>query len=148
MDGLSGAGSVIAVVSVAIQLAETIKKIYDFWSSVQDAPQDIRDIVKELQIILDVIKEIENDEWISKLESHSIIQTAAESCLDKVQSLYDFVGRFGSQGASSGRVRRTWSSIKVVLQKDKIENFKRSIEATKSTLTMVLSLVKYDAPSI
>jgi hypothetical protein len=42
MDGLSSGASILAVVSLAIQLADSVKKIYEFWESVQDAPEVIR----------------------------------------------------------------------------------------------------------
>ena len=145
MDGLSGAASVIAVGSLGIQLAETVKKLYDFWNSVHDAPRDIREITKELRILLELLKEMENVELTSSIEMRQFIHNAAESCLEKVEALLEFVRRFESQDDHK-RKRRTWNSIKMVMQKDKIENFSESIEAVKSTLLIGLQLMRYRIP--
>lgn len=55
MEGLSAAASGIAVVSIAVQLANSIKSLCEFWGSVQDAPDDIRAIVKELGLLSAVL---------------------------------------------------------------------------------------------
>lgn len=44
MDGLSGAASVNAVVSLTVQLAESAKKLYDFWNLVDEAPDFVHEI--------------------------------------------------------------------------------------------------------
>lgn len=41
MDGLSAAGSVISIVSVAIQLADSARKLCDFISDIKDAPAEL-----------------------------------------------------------------------------------------------------------
>ena len=42
MEILGGAASVFAAVSVADQLATRVKQLYDFWSAVSDAPDNVR----------------------------------------------------------------------------------------------------------
>ena len=44
MDGVSAAGGVISVVSLAIQFADGAKKLYNFIKSMKDTPSDIHDI--------------------------------------------------------------------------------------------------------
>jgi hypothetical protein len=46
MDGLSAAASAIAVVSLAVQIAESLRELCDFWDSIQEAPEDIKAILK------------------------------------------------------------------------------------------------------
>lgn len=55
MDGLSAGASVIVAVSVALQLVESVKHLYDFWESIEDAPQSVRDIAKELSVLSTVL---------------------------------------------------------------------------------------------
>jgi hypothetical protein len=62
MDVLSGASSVIAVVSLAIQLAESTKKLYDFWKLVDEAPDSIQRIVADLKLVSNVLAEIAQHE--------------------------------------------------------------------------------------
>ena len=49
MEGLSAAASVIAVSSLAFQLAEGTKKLFEFWDSIQNAPEEVNDIKLELE---------------------------------------------------------------------------------------------------
>lgn len=51
MDGLSGAASVLSVVSLAIRLADGIKKLHEFCDSMQDAPVYVRSMVHEPKML-------------------------------------------------------------------------------------------------
>ena len=57
MDGLSSGASILAVVSLAIQLADSVKKIYEFWESVQDAPEAIRQMTSDLRLLAKVLND-------------------------------------------------------------------------------------------
>jgi len=58
MEVLAGASSVIAVVSLAIQLADSTKKLYDFWRSVDEATASIQRITADLKLLSTVMAEI------------------------------------------------------------------------------------------
>src|SRR4051812_6583045 len=58
MDGLSGAASIVAVVSFTVQLAESAKKLYDFWNSVDEAPDFVHEIVVDLKLFSTILAEI------------------------------------------------------------------------------------------
>ncbi|KAI9877747.1 MAG: hypothetical protein M1830_002943 [Pleopsidium flavum] len=138
MDGLSAAASCIAVGSLSIQLAENTKRLYDFWSSVQDAPKEIQAIIRDLKILLSVLQDIEIEEQTHGPSTSSLINDALESCLEKVVALKNFVNQFESGYASGSRTRRKWSSIKAAFQKDRVEKFRSSINETKFTLGLAL----------
>ena len=55
MDGLSGGASVFAVVSLAIQLQESITKLIEFWKAVQNAPSSISALLGELKTVSAVL---------------------------------------------------------------------------------------------
>jgi hypothetical protein len=57
MDGLSSGASVLAVVSIAVQLADNVKRIYDFWSSVKSAPDSICAVTNDLNLLLGVLSD-------------------------------------------------------------------------------------------
>lgn len=44
MEPLGGAASIISVVSLAIQVCDSIEKVHDVWQSFEDAPDDIAHI--------------------------------------------------------------------------------------------------------
>lgn len=60
MDVLSATSSVIAAVSLAVQLGDKTKKLCDFWKAVKGAPQEIEQIISDLSItasLTDVIRQ-------------------------------------------------------------------------------------------
>ncbi|PMD36404.1 hypothetical protein L207DRAFT_587407 [Hyaloscypha variabilis F] len=59
MDGVSSASGIFAVVSIAIQLAETVKKIVEFGKAVKDAPIHIRALFSGLEVLAAVISQIQ-----------------------------------------------------------------------------------------
>jgi hypothetical protein len=61
MEVLSGVSSAFAVVSLAIELSDRIKKFCEFWDSIREAPQSIRTIAKDLRIISDVLEDIHGE---------------------------------------------------------------------------------------
>lgn len=46
------------MVSLAVQLADSVKKLCEFWNSVRDAPEDVRAISTELELLMSVLTEI------------------------------------------------------------------------------------------
>ena len=45
MDGVSAAGGIFSIVSLAIQFASSVKDTYEFLAAVRDAPSEIQDLV-------------------------------------------------------------------------------------------------------
>ncbi|PMD42284.1 ankyrin [Hyaloscypha variabilis F] len=60
MEGLGAAASVIAVASLALQLAESVTHLCEFWQSITDAPESVRDIAKELHVLSTILASIAN----------------------------------------------------------------------------------------
>ncbi len=60
MEGLGAAASVIAVASLALQLFESVKHLCEFWQSISDAPESVRDIAKELYVLSTILASIAN----------------------------------------------------------------------------------------
>lgn len=61
MEALGSAAGVFAVVSVADQLADRIKQLYNFWSAVSEAPANISALAAGLQPLLGILTQISND---------------------------------------------------------------------------------------
>lgn len=61
MEALGSAATVFAVVSVADQIAERVKQLYEFWSAVSEAPDNIRAIAADLEPLLGVLSQIAKD---------------------------------------------------------------------------------------
>jgi hypothetical protein len=157
MDPLSNVASGFAVVSLAVQLAESIKSLYDFWEQIQGAPGDIRALCNDLKVLLAVINDIRQNEEI--LGTHETTATALEGCKNvflrfsfednwksadadyllgqhKINALFDVVNGAVPGFSSPSKVARKWTALKTALRNDKIQKFKSSLEEAKSTLLL------------
>ena len=65
MEPLSSTASVIAVVSIAIQLADSTKQLCAFWSSIKEAPDEVQTIATEVKILSSIFSEM-------ALEAHRV----------------------------------------------------------------------------
>ena len=119
MDGLSGAASVLSVVSLAIQLADGIKKLCDFCDSVQEAPEAVSSTVHELKKLYGILIHMQSngDQYRPDVATTSVL----EGCMVRVTEMMTLIKKFEEGLHSSSRRVRKWRGVQVVLQKDKIK---------------------------
>jgi hypothetical protein len=93
MEVLSSVSSTFAVVSLTIELGGKIKKLCKFWSSIQEAPKEIRSISRDLNIISDVLDDIRQDADSARpqLRALSASLAALEQCSDSLGTLQEYV---------------------------------------------------------
>lgn len=138
MDGLSAATSVITVSSIAVQLSESIKKIFEFWISIKNAPDDIHAITTDLQILSSVLSRIGFES--QRLRPDPSMIAALDCCFGKIQKLSNIVDDLESGFKSTSSSVRKWSALKTVFKSDRLKNFQDSLERTKSTLMLIQNL--------
>ncbi|KAH8591301.1 hypothetical protein B0O99DRAFT_719230 [Bisporella sp. PMI_857] len=134
MDGLSGAASVVGVVSITIQLADGFKKLHDFWSSVQSAPEDIQSVVKGIKVLSIVLQQIEVHQLLYGPDP--TITEILVTCNDPLTALIILIQDFEPGFTSHSRCTRKWSTLKSVFKKEQIQNSLRRIKEAKLTLVL------------
>ena len=133
---MDGAASVFAAVSLAIQLAENVKKLSDFWKSVQNAPKDVHDIVADLELLSPILNEIESE--AERNQSHLPLENALRGCISISEELTAILESFQTGLASDKRARRKWTAIKCARKLDKLSRFQDRLERLKTNLILVL----------
>ena len=140
MEPLSGAASVITVVSLAIQICDELKKLHDFWQSVEEAPDDIANISTELKLFMTWLTVIANNYQRQGFDHRSPNEVAATDtlklCLAVVHDLEAGVSDLES-GIAKGSLSRQWASVKSVFRRDKREKAMAQVERMKSLLIIV-----------
>lgn len=134
MDGLSAAASGMAVVSLALQLGESIKQLYDFWGSVKDAPEDIRAITTDLGLLSSVLAEMASEEQHSGPDP--TLTAVQQACRDKVRKIAKLTDEMEPGFASKSPRIRKWSAFKAVLKGEKIQKLQKVLDGLKSTLML------------
>lgn len=137
MDGISSASGVFAAVSIAIQLAETIKKIVDFGKAVKDAPTQVRTLFDDLELLAAVLSQIQQ---LDGFVAHdNVDEKALLNCQGKVLKLHNAINETQLSLKSKSRVRRKWCAFKFALDDSEIQSIRTSIADAKSTLQLAQS---------
>ena len=135
MEGLSAAASGIAVISVAVQLAESFKKLCDFWESMKGAPEDIRAISVDLEILSNVLIQIAHE--TQHVEPDATLIAALNGCYVKVKLLNTILNGIEPGFSSKKSHVRQWTAIKAVLKHGELVKFQVSLDRLKATLLVV-----------
>ena len=135
MDGLSTAASAIAVASVAVQIADSVKKLCDFWKTIRDAPEDVRMISTELEVLSSVLTQIANDAQSVRPEATLI--SALNGCWTQVNLLTDLINKVEPGFASKKSCVRKWSAFKAAFKNGQTKKFQEILERMKCTLLLV-----------
>jgi hypothetical protein len=135
MDGVSAAASITGIISITIQLADSIKKLYNFLADVADAPEEIKETVQELRLVSKFLERIRENESNQSLDPIAV--EALENCNRKVNKLLNVLHQWESSYTSGSHRVRTWSSFKATFKKDKVDRLKLSLEEAKTTLILV-----------
>ena len=135
MDGLSGAASGIAVISLAIQLGDSIKKLCEFWTSVKEAPDDVRTITADLQLLSSLLTGIASEE--QHFPDPTLV-IALKACYDNVTKLVRIANDMESGFASKKPRIRIWTAFRAAIKGESIRKSQRILGGLKSTLTLAL----------
>ncbi|PMD26282.1 hypothetical protein NA56DRAFT_341580 [Hyaloscypha hepaticicola] len=146
MDGLSAAASGIAVVSLAIQLVDSVREIRHFLRNVSEAPKELRrliDLLEQLELILENIGAL-----VERRQQHAVepaidmsasILRAMRTCESKLKLLEDIVAAAKKTSSSNGKVKRTFGSFKLACKKKDIQEFESQLHDAISLLNLAMT---------
>jgi hypothetical protein len=130
MDGLSGAASGVAVVSLTFQIVEGISKLRDFFDSIKKAPKFVAIIVNDLAQLSSILDGINVDE-----QKYNDVLT---TCMDKIKDLNAITDELEPGFQSTSQRVRQWTVFRAVRKDAAIKMFRDTLEETKSTLILAL----------
>lgn len=134
MDGLSAGASGFAVVSIAIQLAESIKTFSEFIGSIREAPADIESILSELQILSSTLNDIQP--YRSQCNANSTLKDVLENLQRKISAFMTLVNQYKPGLDSTSRRIRKWNAVKIAFNSKKFKKLRESLNETKITLIL------------
>ena len=132
---MDGAASAIAVVSLAIQVADSVKQLYDFWKSVKEAPEDIQAITTDLELLQSIFSNIAHD--AQHAEPDQVLTVVLQRCNSNVEKLVTILKAIEPGFASASLRARKWTAVKSVLMNSKLKKFQEIIERLKTSLLLV-----------
>jgi hypothetical protein len=139
MAALGVAASGIGIASLAIQVGDSILKLKSFWEAVKEAPEDIKHLIDEIEILSLVLSEIgkESDEGEEPPIASPSASKCQELCQKGLKALQDVVHELESEMKKRKRV----GSVKAVLKKGTVDKLKDRLRSAQ--LLLMLSNITY-----
>ena len=129
---MDGVASAFAVVSLAIQLVNTVQELRDFLRSVQNAPSELIKLVETLEQLHGTLNQVrhllEQQYSILRLPGSTVfMESALRDCNKKISMLENVVNEAKVSLAHQNRVKRTWAAMKLVSKKEDIQEMQSQL---------------------
>ena len=132
--------SAITFGSVVAQLATSINKLKDCWEQVRDAPEDLKWLMRDIEIFGLVLAEIEDDlaqeSVASRLTNSKSAVHSFRLCKEASEELDILVRDLGRDINSPSRLQRSYAAVKMVMQKNKVEKYRSRLKNVTGLLML------------
>ena len=130
----------ITFATVVAQISKSIMQIKDCWSQFRNAPDELQELITELEIYDLILREIEQNLSSGPranaigMSEHSL--QSLEICKKAAEGLQIISNELAKDLCPSSRFRRSYSSFKIVLQKSKVEKYKAKLSNSIRLLSL------------
>lgn len=131
-------GLVIGVVSLGVQLAESVQKVKRFYNTVKDAPERLTDIIDEIESLSDILTEMEGDHTAYTTEPGPKMQRCVATCRQAVDKFSTYADSLESRMKRHSRR----GSVKFAMKSESIEGVIARLESSKSNLVLAYMLYR------
>jgi hypothetical protein len=132
--------SAVTFATVVGQLATTITTLKAFWDQVNDAPDDLKWYIREIEIfsfvLADIKADIAQDSTASSLLSNKSVVKTCQLFSEATKELDTLLKDFERDINSSSRLLRSYAAVKIMMKKNKVEKYRSRLK----TVTQLLSL--------
>lgn len=140
MDGVSGA---LAVVSLAIQLFETVQETTKFVQDISNAPTELTrlcETLDQLGSVLSYVRQLMDQQLLVPHLPGSplFILEALQNCDRDLQPLKEIVNK-AKEASNDFRARKFWKSLKFVMKKEQLQELQSQLKDAKSDLQFAVS---------
>jgi hypothetical protein len=131
-EALGIAGSVVSFVGLAGQVAQGVNYLYNFFNSMQDAPNDIKSLAAELKILGTILDEVNRD-VVDSAALGAALGAALQLCKDIVAELEGLVQKSNLTSKQS-KVKRLWSQMSTAFRNEEFRKYIERLERAKTSL--------------
>ena len=132
--------SALTFATVVAQVTESIIKIKHCWSQFREAPNDLRYLMRDLELFGVILAEIEED--LSQgpvafaLKTNNHVMRSLEYCKEASNGLQALSTELEHDINSSSRLRKSYAAAKVVLQRGKLESHMTRLRNANQLLSL------------
>ena len=128
----------VSIGTLAAQATSSLIKLKGYWNQVRDAPEDIQDLLEELEILSHVLAQIEDDQRENPLSTE--VSGSTSECLlyckQGVDRLEKITAGIQSDLKASSRFKRKWGSAKVLFKTHQVDKYKARLERAIRLLSL------------
>lgn len=128
--------SFITIAGLAIQAFSTIQSSYELYSSIKGAPEDLKALLRELQLLSTLLAGFREIAVCRTDGSMGGFVTALASCKDALESIQTFSTDLENSITKAKRGLRQWAAFKVSFQEKKLKGYLSRLERAKSMLSL------------
>jgi hypothetical protein len=130
------AAGAIGIVSLSIQLAESLQKVKCFYGAVKNAPPQVEELIEEIEIMQDILSDLESGSQSANMASSASMRRCMKVAQRATKSFVVF-----SDGLQK-RIKKSRfrGGVKFALSRDDIKQMLDQLERTKSSLNLAYSL--------
>ena len=133
--------SVIGIAGLAGKTISTIIKLKAFWDDVQDAPSDLRYVMRELGIIESILAAIQKNSVDNRLPIHilnsSKIRGGLDLCQEATDQLWELLHPLELKMRSSYLTERKVATLKMLLKKGTIKKISSKLHRSLKCLSLL-----------
>lgn len=139
---LGTVASGIGVAQLAGNLASSIIKLKGYWDEIQDAPDDISFLAREIDshhLILRSILESQAKITSSGRASDMFLEHSLKLCEDSSNELNELVKALGKEMDSRNKLRSKLGATKVVLKKEQLKRLKKRMKNASKVMNTAIT---------
>lgn len=142
MDGVS---SIFAVISLAIQVLDTVQKTSGFLKNIQDAPAELIELsetLDQLGLVLQEVKLLLNQRYmvLPLPGSPMVLLRALDECERRIKPLQVIIREVRGTMEQGNRAQKTWASFKLVIKKERLRELRTNLRDAKLDLSTAMSV--------
>lgn len=130
----------ISVGTLAAQIVNSVTKLKSYWNEIKEAPEDIKLLMEEIEDLQLLLTEMEQDRSRNPMSGTILEPSSASKCLSLCKrgaaTLKQLADDLGADIDASSRLKRKWTSAKVVLKKDKIVKYQSRLGSAIRLLSL------------
>lgn len=123
----------ITIGALAASIAKSVVMLKACWEAIQDASDDVHFLVKRVELLSLVLRDIQDDQTQNPVSSLLLDGSTVSTCLETCKAAADRLGQLADKMVtnieSSRRLKRKCASVRVVVKKNKIERFEAELQS-------------------
>jgi hypothetical protein len=121
--GLVASG--ISIAQLAAQVGGCVIKLKGYWGQVQQAPDDIAHLLREIDSLNLILSHIQNDQSHGELVADNLcMRQSLQLCKEGADELSDLVAELATKIEGKAGLKKKFGSVKITLKNDEVKRLK------------------------